>query len=124
MEKLQLELQMQQEDKERERQFQLEKMRLELWMKNEAEKEKEKTRVRELELEHQKEKERTKQMEIEANRALAEKRIERGLPEDTTPVSHPPDNRHREKDIPQFVPEEAESFFEHFEKVAQIKHWP
>ncbi|XP_069169325.1 uncharacterized protein [Procambarus clarkii] len=142
---------MQREDKER--QFQLEKMKLELQMKNEAEKEKEKTRlevekektklevekektrVRELELEQEKEKEkarlevekekeRTKQMQIEANRTLAEQRIEHGLPESTTQVSHPPDVRVREKDIPLFVPEEAESFFEHFEKVASIKEWP
>ncbi|XP_069195601.1 uncharacterized protein [Procambarus clarkii] len=151
LERFQLELQMQREDKER--QFQLEKMKLELQMKNEAEKEKEKTRlevekektklevekektrVRELELEQEKEKEkarlevekekeRTKQMQIEANRTLAEQRIEHGLPESTTQVSHPPDVRVREKDIPLFVPEEAESFFEHFEKVASIKEWP
>ncbi|XP_069172659.1 uncharacterized protein [Procambarus clarkii] len=145
LERFQLELQMQREDKER--QFQLEKMKLELQMKNEAEKEKEKTRleiekektrVRELELEQEKEKaqvekekaqvekekERTKQMQIEANRTLAEQRIEHGLPESTTQVSHPPDVRVREKDIPLFVPEEAESFFEHFEKVASIKKWP
>ncbi|XP_069188425.1 uncharacterized protein [Procambarus clarkii] len=149
LERFQLELQMQREDKER--QFQLEKMKLELQMKNEAEKEKEKTRleverarlevekekektrIRELELEQEKEKEkaqvekekeRTKQMQIEANRTLAEQRIEHGLPESTTQVSHPPDVRVREKDIPLFVPEEAESFFEHFEKVASIKEWP
>ncbi|XP_069187797.1 GRB10-interacting GYF protein 2-like [Procambarus clarkii] len=126
LERFQLELQMQREDKER--QFQLEKMRLELQMKNEAEKEKEKTRL-EIEkekarLEVEKEKERTKQMQIEANRTLAEQRIEHGLPESTTQVSHPPDVRVREKDIPLFVPEEAESFFEHFEKVASIKEWP
>ncbi|XP_069193456.1 uncharacterized protein [Procambarus clarkii] len=144
LERFQLELQMQREDKER--QFQLEKMKLELQMKNEAEKEKEKTRLEvekektrlEVEkektklekekekarLEVEKEKERTKQMQIEANRTLAEQRIEHGLPESTTQVSHPPDIRVREKDIPLFVPEEAESFFEHFEKVASIKEWP
>ncbi|XP_069163502.1 GRB10-interacting GYF protein 2-like [Procambarus clarkii] len=151
LERFQLELQMQQQREDKERQFQLEKMKLELQMKNEAEKEKEKTRlevekektrVRELELEQEKEKEkarlevekekaqvekekeRTKQMQIEANRTLAEQRIEHGLPESTTQVSHPPDIRVREKDIPLFVPEEAESFFEHFEKVASIKEWP
>ncbi|XP_069173956.1 uncharacterized protein [Procambarus clarkii] len=124
LERFQLELQMQREDKER--QFQLEKMKLELQMKNEAEKEKEKTRleVERARLEVEKEKERTKQMQIEANRTLAEQRIEHGLPESTTQVSHPPDVRVREKDIPLFVPEEAESFFEHFEKVASIKEWP
>ncbi|XP_069157743.1 uncharacterized protein [Procambarus clarkii] len=140
LERFQLELQMQREDKER--QFQLEKMRLELQMKNEAEKEKEKTRLEiekekaRLEVEKEKaqvekekaqvekEKERTKQMQIEANRTLAEQRIEHGLPESTTQVSHPPEVRVREKDIPLFVPEEAESFFEHFEKVASIKEWP
>ncbi|XP_069177407.1 uncharacterized protein [Procambarus clarkii] len=149
LERFQLELQMQREDKER--QFQLEKMKLELQMKNEAEKEKEKTRLEvekektrlevekektRLEVEKEKaqvekekaqvekEKERTKQMQIEANRTLAEQRIEHGLPESTTQVSHPPDVRVREKDIPLFVPEEAESFFEHFEKVASIKEWP
>ncbi|XP_069191066.1 uncharacterized protein [Procambarus clarkii] len=63
-------------------------------------------------------------MQIEANRTLAEQRIEHGLPESTTQVSHPTDVRVREKDIPLFVPEEAESFFEHFEKVASIKEWP
>ncbi|XP_069156101.1 uncharacterized protein [Procambarus clarkii] len=147
LERFQLELQMQQQREDKERQFQLEKMKLELQMKNEAEKtklevEKEKTRIRELELEQEKEKEkarlevekekaqvekekeRTKQMQIEANRTLAEQRIEHGLPESTTQVSHPPDVRVREKDIPLFVPEEAESFFEHFEKVASIKEWP
>ncbi|XP_069182335.1 uncharacterized protein [Procambarus clarkii] len=135
LERFQLELQIQQQREER--QFQLEKMKLELQMKNEAEKEKEKTRLEvekektrlEIEkekarLEVEKEKERTKQMQIEANRTLAEQRIEHGLPESTTQVSHPPDVRVREKDIPLFVPEEAESFFEHFEKVASIKEWP
>ncbi|XP_069169334.1 uncharacterized protein [Procambarus clarkii] len=144
LERFQLELQIQQQREER--QFQLEKMRLELQMKNEAEKEKEKTRLEiekekaRLEVEKEKEKarlevekekaqvekekERTKQMQIEANRTLAEQRIEHGLPESTTQVSHPPDVRVREKDIPLFVPEEAESFFEHFEKVASIKEWP
>ncbi|XP_069179608.1 uncharacterized protein [Procambarus clarkii] len=131
LERFQLELQIQQQREER--QFQLEKMKLELQMKREVEKEK--TRIRELELEQEKEKEkarlevekekeRTKQMLIEANRTLAEQRIEHGLPESTTQVSHPPDVRVREKDIPLFVPEEAESFFEHFEKVASIKEWP
>ncbi|XP_069178531.1 uncharacterized protein [Procambarus clarkii] len=139
LERFQLELQIQQQREER--QFQLEKMKLELQMKNEAEKEKEKTRLEvekektrlevekektRLEVEKEKtrlevEKERTKQMQIEANRTLAEQRIEHGLPESTTQVSHPPDVRVREKDIPLFVPEEAESFFEHFEKVASIK---
>ncbi|XP_069163199.1 putative uncharacterized protein DDB_G0271982 [Procambarus clarkii] len=90
----------------------------------EVEKEKEKTRIRELKLEREKEKEKTKQMQIEANRTLAERRIERGLPESTTQVSHSPDVRVREKDIPLFVPEEAESVFEYFEKVASIKEWP
>ncbi|XP_069179705.1 uncharacterized protein [Procambarus clarkii] len=142
LERFQLELQIQQQREER--QFQLEKMKLELQMKNEAEKEKEKTRLEvekektrlevekektRLEVEKEKtrlevEKERTKQMQIEANRTLAEQRIEHGLPESTTQVSHPPDVRVREKDIPLFVPEEAESFFEHFEKVASIKEWP
>ncbi|XP_069186288.1 uncharacterized protein [Procambarus clarkii] len=142
LERFQLELQIQQQREER--QFQLEKMKLELQMKNEAEKEKEKTRLEvekektrlevekektRLEVEKEKtrlevEKERTKQMQIEANRTLAEQRIENGLPESTTQVSHPPDVRVREKDIPLFVPEEAESFFEHFEKVASIKEWP
>ncbi|XP_069187486.1 GRB10-interacting GYF protein 2-like isoform X2 [Procambarus clarkii] len=133
LERFQLELQMQQQREDKERQFQLEKMKLELQMKREVEKEK--TRVRELELEQEKEKEkarlevekekeRTKQMQIEANRTLAEQRIEHGLPESTTQVSHSQDVRVREKDIPLFVPEEAESFFEHFEKVASIKEWP
>ncbi|XP_069169002.1 uncharacterized protein [Procambarus clarkii] len=142
LERFQLELQMQQQREDKERQFQLEKMKLELQMKNEAEKEKEKTRLEiekekaRLEVEKEKaqvekekaqvekEKERTKQMQIEANRTLAEQRIEHGLPESTTQVSHPPEVRVREKDIPLFVPEEAESFFEHFEKVASIKEWP
>ncbi|XP_069170047.1 uncharacterized protein [Procambarus clarkii] len=63
-------------------------------------------------------------MQIEANRILAEQRIEHWLPESTTQLSHSPDVRVREKDVPLFVPEEAESFFEHFEKVASIKEWP
>ncbi|XP_069161379.1 kinesin-related protein 12-like [Procambarus clarkii] len=124
---------MQREDKER--QFLLEKLRLELQMKNETEKEKTRLEVEnekektKLEVEKEKaqverEKERTKQMQIEANRTLAEQRIEYGLPESTTQVSHPPDVRSRKKDIPLFVPEEAESFFEHFEKTASIKEWP
>ncbi|XP_069191843.1 uncharacterized protein [Procambarus clarkii] len=136
LEKMKLELQMKNEaEKEKEKtRLEVERARLEV------EKEKEKTRIRELELEQEKEKEkaqvekekaqvekekeRTKQMQIEANRTLAEQRIEHGLPESTTQVSHPPDVRVREKDIPLFVPEEAESFFEHFEKVASIKKWP
>ncbi|XP_069176187.1 uncharacterized protein [Procambarus clarkii] len=145
LEKMKLELQMKNEaEKEKEKtrlEIEKEKARLEVEKEKEKtrvreleleqEKEKEKTRVRELELEQEKEKaqvekekERTKQMQIEANRTLAEQRIEHGLPESTTQVSHPPDVRVREKDIPLFVPEEAESFFEHFEKVASIKEWP
>ncbi|XP_069168641.1 calponin homology domain-containing protein DDB_G0272472-like [Procambarus clarkii] len=136
LEKMKLELQMKNEaEKEKEKtRLEVERARLEV------EKEKEKTRIRELELEQEKEKEkaqvekekaqvekekeRTKQMQIEANRTLAEQRIEHGLPESTTQVSHSQDVRVREKDIPLFVPEEAESFFEHFEKVASIKEWP
>ncbi|XP_069159858.1 uncharacterized protein [Procambarus clarkii] len=83
-----------------------------------VEKEKEKTR-----LEVEKEKEKTKQIQIEAKKTLAEQRIEHGLPESTTQVSHSHDNKVSEKDIPLFVPEEAESFFKHFEKVANIKEW-
>ncbi|XP_069176902.1 uncharacterized protein [Procambarus clarkii] len=143
LEKMKLELQMKNEaEKEKEKtrlEVEKEKTRLEVEKeKTRLEVEKEKTRVRELELEQEKEKaqvekekaqvekekERTKQMQIEANRTLAEQRIEHGLPESTTQVSHPPDVRVREKDIPLFVPEEAESFFEHFEKVASIKEWP
>ncbi|XP_069172546.1 uncharacterized protein [Procambarus clarkii] len=125
-------------EKTRVRELELEQEKEKEKARLEVEKEKEKTRVRELELEQEKEKaqvekekaqvekekERTKQMQIEANRTLAEQRIEHGLPESTTQVSHPPDVRVREKDIPLFVPEEAESFFEHFEKVASIKEWP
>ncbi|XP_069169736.1 caldesmon-like [Procambarus clarkii] len=142
LEKMKLELQMKNEaEKEKEKtrlKVEKEKTRLEIGKEKarlEVEKEKEKTRVRELKLEQEKEKEkarlevekekeRTKQMQIEANRTLAEQRIEHGLPESTTQVSHPTDVRVREKDIPLFVPEEAESFFEHFEKVASIKEWP
>ncbi|XP_069187322.1 caldesmon-like [Procambarus clarkii] len=145
LEKMKLELQMKNEaEKEKEKtrlEVEKEKTRLEVEKeKTRLEIEKEKTRIRELELEQEKEKEkaqvekekaqvekekeRTKQMQIEANRTLAEQRIEHGLPESTTQVSHSQDVRVREKDIPLFVPEEAESFFEHFEKVASIKEWP
>ncbi|XP_069188826.1 golgin subfamily A member 6-like protein 25 [Procambarus clarkii] len=120
-----------------ERQFQLERLKQELEVEKEKSKveqekeiikleeeiENEKTRVRELELEQEKEK--TK-LEIEANRALSEHGIERGLPEGTTHVwchselclcELPQDHRVREKDIPLFVPEESESLIDHFEKL-------
>ncbi|XP_069172019.1 sex determination and dosage compensation protein sdc-2-like [Procambarus clarkii] len=110
-------------------------LRLELQMKNEGEKEKSKLEVEKekektkLEVEKDKvkveqEKEKSKGMEIETNRAVAEHSIECGLPESTSHVSHPLDNRVREKDIQLFVPEDSESFFEHFEKVISIKQWP
>ncbi|XP_069180969.1 uncharacterized protein [Procambarus clarkii] len=138
LEKMKLELQMKNEaEKEKEKtrlevekektrlEVEKEKTRLEVEKeKTRLEVEKEKAQVEKEKAQVEKEKERTKQMQIEANRTLAEQRIEHGLPESTTQVSHPPDVRVREKDIPLFVPEEAESFFEHFEKVASIKEWP
>ncbi|XP_069168370.1 protein FAM50A-like [Procambarus clarkii] len=63
-----------------------------------------------------------KQQEIEANREVELKRAELGLAPPAPPQQE--DHRVRERDLPVFVPNEAEGFFDHFERVAFLKKWP
>ncbi|XP_069158988.1 apical junction molecule-like [Procambarus clarkii] len=109
LERLKLEAQIKRE----ERQFQLKKLKLEK-VRLESE---QKTCV-------ELEKEKTKQMEIEANKFVAAQRREREVHSESTPMPAAYDHKAREKEVPQFCPEESESFFEHFEKVATLKQWP
>ncbi|XP_069181858.1 uncharacterized protein [Procambarus clarkii] len=63
-----------------------------------------------------------KQQKIEANREVELKWAELGL---AAPApSQQEDRRVRERDLPVFVPNEAEGFFNHFERVATFKKWP
>ncbi|XP_069168862.1 caldesmon-like [Procambarus clarkii] len=111
LERLKLEAQIKRE----ERQFQLEKLKLEQEkVRLESE---QKTRV-------ELEKEKTKQMEIEANKFVAAQRRGREVHSESTPMPAAYDHKAREKEVLQFCPEESESFFEHFEKVATLKQWP
>ncbi|XP_069161186.1 trichohyalin-like [Procambarus clarkii] len=64
---------------------------------------------------------RLRQQEIEANKEVELKRAELGL---GAPAPPQEDRRVRERDLPVFVPSEAESFFDHFERVAAMKRWP
>ncbi|XP_069161336.1 uncharacterized protein [Procambarus clarkii] len=63
-----------------------------------------------------------KQQEIEVNREVELKRAELGLAPPAPPQQE--DRRVRERDLPVFVPNEAEGFFDHFERVATFKKWP
>ncbi|XP_069171422.1 trichohyalin-like [Procambarus clarkii] len=63
-----------------------------------------------------------KQQEIEANKEVELKRAELGLAPPAPPKQE--DRRVRERDLPVFVPNEAEGFFDHFERVATLKKWP
>ncbi|XP_069192751.1 GRB10-interacting GYF protein 2-like [Procambarus clarkii] len=63
-----------------------------------------------------------KQQEIEANREVELKRAELGLALPAPPQQE--DRRERERDLPVFVPNEAEGLFDHFERVATLKKWP
>ncbi|XP_069166324.1 uncharacterized protein [Procambarus clarkii] len=63
-----------------------------------------------------------KQRETEANREVELKRAELGLAPPAPPQQE--DHRVRERDLPVFVPNEAEGFFDHFERVATLKKWP
>ncbi|XP_069174677.1 golgin subfamily A member 6-like protein 1 [Procambarus clarkii] len=111
LERLKLEAQIKREERE----FQLEKLKLEQEkVRLESE---QKTRV-------ELEKEKTKQMEIEANKFVAAQRREREVHSESTPLPAAYDHKAREKEVPQFCPEESESFFEHFEKVATLRQWP
>ncbi|XP_069168701.1 trichohyalin-like [Procambarus clarkii] len=60
-----------------------------------------------------------KRQEIEANREVELKRAELGLVPPAPPQQE--DRRVRERDLPVFVPNEAEGFFDHFERVATLK---
>ncbi|XP_069176324.1 uncharacterized protein [Procambarus clarkii] len=62
-----------------------------------------------------------KQQEIEANREVELKRAELGLAPPAPPQQE--DRRVRERDLPVFVPNETEGFFDHFERVATLKKW-
>ena len=59
--------------------------------------------------------------EIAANKEVELRRIERGL---TSLPARREDLKVKERDLPTFMPHEAESFFDHFERIATLKGWP
>ncbi|XP_069187085.1 trichohyalin-like [Procambarus clarkii] len=65
---------------------------------------------------------RLKQQEVEANKEVELKRAELGLAPPVLPKQE--DRRVTERDLPVFVPNEAEGFFDHFERIATLKKWP
>ncbi|XP_069177571.1 trichohyalin-like [Procambarus clarkii] len=65
---------------------------------------------------------RLRQQEIEANKQVELKRAELGLGAPAPPQQE--DRRARERDLRVFIPNEAEGFFDQFEKIATLKKWP
>ncbi|XP_069158050.1 ensconsin-like [Procambarus clarkii] len=83
------------------------------WEKEEREHEA-RLKWEEREAQIQLQKEETKRLEIEASKKIELRRIERV----TVRLSSQQDDHHgKERDLPVFVPQEAESFFGHFERI-------
>ncbi|XP_069192857.1 trichohyalin-like [Procambarus clarkii] len=134
--KLQLEAQLKWEDQEREAQLRREEREHEAQLKREEREAQLKREEREAQLkrEEQKQEAQLKREEREAEAQLRreeaqlrreERELEAKLKQQAIETNREQEDRRvRERDLPVFVPNEAEGFFDHFERVATLKKWP